>query len=88
MRLAERDDYTFRQYQTDAAALIARVTNARAHSLLPRWAQSAPPAEALSVSSIREDRSRSRYEEVNVQDFMLEQEAKSTDRKDPDSFAI
>ncbi len=44
-RLANRNDYTFRQYQTDAAALIARVTNARAHSVLPRWAQAAPLAD-------------------------------------------
>ena len=40
--LENQDDYTFRQYQTDAAALIARTTNARAHSVLPRWAQAAP----------------------------------------------
>jgi pimeloyl-ACP methyl ester carboxylesterase len=43
--LENQDDYTFRQYQTDAAALIARTTNARAHSVLPRWAKAAPQAD-------------------------------------------
>jgi pimeloyl-ACP methyl ester carboxylesterase len=37
--LENQDDYTFRQYQVDAAALIARVTNRSSHALLPRWLQ-------------------------------------------------
>jgi len=43
--LKHRNDYTFRQYQADAAALIARITEARSHPMLPRWAQAAPPAD-------------------------------------------
>jgi pimeloyl-ACP methyl ester carboxylesterase len=42
--LEHKDDYTFRQYQIDAAALIARATNTRAPSLLSRLAQAASPA--------------------------------------------
>jgi pimeloyl-ACP methyl ester carboxylesterase len=37
--LENKDDYTFRQYQIDAAALIARATNRTANPLLPRWLQ-------------------------------------------------
>ncbi|HTO44709.1 MAG TPA: alpha/beta hydrolase [Burkholderiales bacterium] len=37
-----KDDYTFRQYQHDAAALIARATDPHGRSVLPRWARSAP----------------------------------------------
>jgi pimeloyl-ACP methyl ester carboxylesterase len=40
--LEHKEDYTFRQYQIDAAALIARVTVPHGRSLLPRWARSAP----------------------------------------------
>ncbi len=40
--LQHKDDYTFRQYQTDAAALIARATDPHGRSVLPRWARSAP----------------------------------------------
>lgn len=41
--LEHKEDYTFRQYQVDAAALIARATDARGRSVLPRWARAAPP---------------------------------------------
>jgi pimeloyl-ACP methyl ester carboxylesterase len=37
--LPRNGDYTFRQYQTDAAALIARVTNPRAQSAPAQWLQ-------------------------------------------------
>ena len=37
--LPHKGDYTFRQYQTDAAALIARVTNPRAQSAPAQWLQ-------------------------------------------------
>jgi pimeloyl-ACP methyl ester carboxylesterase len=37
--LKNKADYTFRQYQTDAAALIARVTNPRAQSAPAQWLQ-------------------------------------------------
>jgi pimeloyl-ACP methyl ester carboxylesterase len=37
--LKHNADYTFRQYQTDAAALIARVTNPRAQSAPAQWLQ-------------------------------------------------
>ena len=37
--LERKEDYTFRQYQTDAAALIARVTNPRAQSGPAQWLQ-------------------------------------------------
>ena len=39
--LEHKEDYTFRQYQTDAAALIARVT-ARENGLLAGWFGAAP----------------------------------------------
>jgi pimeloyl-ACP methyl ester carboxylesterase len=39
--LEHKDDYTFRQYQADAAALIARATDPHGRSVLPRWARSA-----------------------------------------------
>jgi pimeloyl-ACP methyl ester carboxylesterase len=39
--LEHKDDYTFRQYQADAAALIARATDLRGRAVLPRWARSA-----------------------------------------------
>ncbi len=37
--LEHKGDYTFRQYQIDAAALIARVTNRRAQSAPAQWLQ-------------------------------------------------
>jgi pimeloyl-ACP methyl ester carboxylesterase len=40
--LEHKEDYTFRQYQIDAAALIARTTDWHGRSVLPRWARSAP----------------------------------------------
>ncbi len=40
--LKHKEDYTFRQYQIDAAALIARSTDSHGRSVLPRWARSAP----------------------------------------------
>jgi pimeloyl-ACP methyl ester carboxylesterase len=43
--LEHKDDYTFRQYQVDAAALIARATNTREPSLLSRLALAAPPVD-------------------------------------------
>jgi pimeloyl-ACP methyl ester carboxylesterase len=43
--LEHKDDYTFRQYQVDAAALIARATNMREPSLLSRLGLTAPPAD-------------------------------------------
>jgi len=39
--LDHKEDYTFRQYQIDAAALIARVTDSHGRSVLPRWVRSA-----------------------------------------------
>ena len=38
--LDHKEDYTFKQYQADAAALLARVTDSRERSILPRWARS------------------------------------------------
>jgi len=40
--LQHKNDYTFRQYQVDAAALIARATDGHGRSVLPRWARPAP----------------------------------------------
>ncbi len=45
--LEHKEDYTFRQYQTDAAALIARVTGAQ-RGLLAGWFGGAP-AEPVTV---------------------------------------
>ena len=44
--LEHKDDYTFRQYQVDAAALIARATNTREPSLLSRLTQTLSPADS------------------------------------------
>jgi pimeloyl-ACP methyl ester carboxylesterase len=43
--LEHKDDYTFRQYQVDAAALIARATNTPEPSLLSRFTQTVAPAD-------------------------------------------
>lgn len=40
--LERKEDYTFRQYQIDAAALVARATDPHGRSILPRWTRSAP----------------------------------------------
>lgn len=45
-------DYTFRQYQTDAAALIARVTHSRAQSAPAQWLQALKPASHAAVDWI------------------------------------
>jgi pimeloyl-ACP methyl ester carboxylesterase len=49
--LERKDDYTFRQYQTDAAALIARVT-APEHGLLAGWFGTQPSTAESSVDWI------------------------------------
>src|SRR5215468_8714653 len=49
--LEHKEDYTFRQYQADAAALIARVT-AQEHGLLAEWFGPSPSAANPAVDWI------------------------------------
>jgi pimeloyl-ACP methyl ester carboxylesterase len=50
--LKHKGDYTFRQYQTDAAALISRVTNPRAQSAPAQWLQAFKPTASAAVDWI------------------------------------
>jgi len=50
--LKHHGDYTFRQYQTDAAALIARVTHPRAHSAPAQWLQALKPSPNAALDWI------------------------------------
>jgi pimeloyl-ACP methyl ester carboxylesterase len=47
--LEHKGDYTFRQYQSDAAALIARVTNPRAQSMPAQLLQALTPGSTAGV---------------------------------------